>query len=178
MAPSSDTADGRVHLTRDGGWQWSEEFRAINPQKRVPALALSTGEVLIQSLAIIEYFDEVHPEPPLLPADAAARAHVRAFAQIIACDIDAKRLDTVMSLARRLKLTIIEPKMLSESVEPPPGPFDAALVDVPCSNTGVLGRRPEVRWRLKPREFEHLIRLQTRLLLAAFERVKPGGAVV
>ena len=76
-----------VHLTRNGGAQWSEEFRAINPQKRVPALALSTGEVLLQSLAIIEYLDEVHPEPPLLPSDAIARAQVRAFAQIIACDI-------------------------------------------------------------------------------------------
>jgi len=53
----------------------------------VPALGLSTGEVLIQSLAIIEYLDEVHPEPPLLPADAIARAEVRAFAQVIACDI-------------------------------------------------------------------------------------------
>ena len=50
-----------VHLTRNGGWQWSEEFRAINPQKRVPALALSTGEVLIQSLAIIEYLDDIIP---------------------------------------------------------------------------------------------------------------------
>ena len=76
-----------VHLTRNGGWQWTDEFRAINPQKRVPALALSTGQVLIQSLAIIEYLDEVHPEPPLLPADAIARAQVRAFAQVIACDI-------------------------------------------------------------------------------------------
>ncbi len=76
-----------VHLTRDGGWQWSEEFRAINPQKRVPALALSTGEVLLQSLAIIEYLDEVEPEPPLLPADPIARAQVRAVSQIIACDI-------------------------------------------------------------------------------------------
>jgi maleylpyruvate isomerase len=76
-----------VHLTRNGGWQWSEDYRAINPQKRVPALALSTGEVLIQSLAIIEYLDEVFPEPPLLPADAIERARVRAVAQIIACDI-------------------------------------------------------------------------------------------
>ena len=76
-----------VHLTRDGGRQWSEEFRAINPQKRVPALALSTGEVLLQSLAIIEYLDEVEPEPPLLPADAVERAQVRAVSQIIACDI-------------------------------------------------------------------------------------------
>ena len=76
-----------VHLTRDGGWQWSEEFRKINPQKRVPALSLPTGEVLLQSLAIIEYLDEVFPEPPLLPADAIERAQVRAVSQIIACDI-------------------------------------------------------------------------------------------
>ena len=52
------------------------------------------------------------------------------------------------------------------------------LVDVPCSNTGVLGRRPEVRWRLRPDEFEDLIRLQTRLLFTALERVRPGGVVV
>src|SRR5258708_11043184 len=76
-----------IHLTRGGGVQFSAEYRAINPQKRVPALALSTGETLIQSLAIIEYLDEVYPEPPLLPADAIERAQVRAVAQIVACDI-------------------------------------------------------------------------------------------
>jgi maleylacetoacetate isomerase len=76
-----------VHLTREGGWQFREEYRAINPQKRVPSLALSSGEVLLQSLAIIDYLDEVFPEPPLLPADAIERAQVRAVAQIIACDI-------------------------------------------------------------------------------------------
>lgn len=76
-----------VHLTRGGGEQHAPAFRAVNPQKRVPALALETGDVLLQSLAIIEYLDEVHPEPPLLPKDPVARAHVRAIAQIIACDI-------------------------------------------------------------------------------------------
>lgn len=76
-----------VHLTKDGGRQKTPEYRAINPQMRVPALALSTGDVLIQSLAIIEYLDEIYPEPPLLPADAVHRAQVRALAQIIACDI-------------------------------------------------------------------------------------------
>jgi maleylpyruvate isomerase len=54
---------------------------------RVPVLALSSGEVLTQSLAIIEYLDEIHPEPALLPADALDRAKVRAIAQMIACDI-------------------------------------------------------------------------------------------
>src|SRR5262249_5195611 len=55
--------------------------------KRVPALALDNGEVLLQSAAIIEYIDEVYPDPPLLPKDPIERARVRAVAQIIACDI-------------------------------------------------------------------------------------------
>ena len=76
-----------IHLIKDGGRQHSPEFRAVNPQMRVPALKLSSGEVLTQSLAIIEYLDEIHPEPPLLPADALERAKVRAVAQTIACDI-------------------------------------------------------------------------------------------
>ncbi len=76
-----------VHLTKDGGHQHKPDFHGINPQERVPALALSTGEVLTQSLAIIEYLDEIEPEPALLPADALARAKVRALAQIVACDI-------------------------------------------------------------------------------------------
>jgi maleylacetoacetate isomerase len=76
-----------IHLTRDGGRQHAPEFHAVNPQKRVPALALDTGEVLLQSLAIMEYLDEAHPDPPLLPKDPIERARVRAVAQIIACDI-------------------------------------------------------------------------------------------
>ena len=58
------------------------------------------------------------------------------------------------------------------------GPFDAVLVDVPCSNTGVLSRRPEARWRFQEAELEELMQLQTRLLLTAFEQVKPGGRIV
>ena len=97
---------------------------------------------------------------------------------IVACDIDADRLATVTTLAARLGLTCIETVLLADGTDAPAGPFDAALVDAPCSNTGVLGRRPEVRRRLQPNEFEHLIRLQTRLLRTALDRVKPGGAVV
>jgi maleylacetoacetate isomerase len=76
-----------VHLTKDGGQHRKPDFVAINPQMRVPALALSSGEVITQSLAIIEYLDEVYPEPQLLPADALARAKARSIAQLIACDI-------------------------------------------------------------------------------------------
>jgi maleylacetoacetate isomerase len=76
-----------VNLVKDGGHNKRPEFRAINPQMRVPALLTDGGDLLIQSLAMIEYLDETHPEPPLLPKDALARAKVRALAQLIACDI-------------------------------------------------------------------------------------------
>jgi maleylacetoacetate isomerase len=76
-----------IHLQKEGGLNKKPEFRAINPQMRVPALKLDSGDVLIQSLAIIEYLDEIHPQPPLLPPDPLARAKVRGLAQLIACDI-------------------------------------------------------------------------------------------
>jgi maleylpyruvate isomerase len=76
-----------IHLIKDGGLNRRPEFRAVNPQMRVPVLATDSGQVLIQSLAIIEYLDETHPEPPLLPKDPLSRAHVRALAELIACDI-------------------------------------------------------------------------------------------
>jgi maleylacetoacetate isomerase len=76
-----------VHLQKEGGLNRKPEYRAVNPQMRLPALELDSGDVLIQSLAIIEYLDEVHPKPPLLPRDPLERAKVRALAQVIACDI-------------------------------------------------------------------------------------------
>jgi maleylpyruvate isomerase len=76
-----------VHLVKDGGHNKRPEFRAVNPQMRIPTFVAPTGEVLIQSLAIIEYLDETHPDPPLLPKEPIARAHVRALADVIACDI-------------------------------------------------------------------------------------------
>jgi maleylacetoacetate isomerase len=76
-----------IHLQRDGGENRKATYRAVNPQMRVPALKLDNGQVITQSLAIIEYLDETHPEPPLLPRAPIERARVRALAQLIACDI-------------------------------------------------------------------------------------------
>ena len=76
-----------VHLTKGGGEQRRPEYKSINPQMRVPVLDISGGEVLTQSLAIIDYLEEIHPEPPLLPGDPVRRAKIRAVAQMIACDI-------------------------------------------------------------------------------------------
>lgn len=75
-----------VHLVRGGGEQHQPGYRALNPAGLVPALE-DDGQVFTQSLAIVEYLDETHPEPALLPGDAASRARIRAIAQAIACDI-------------------------------------------------------------------------------------------
>jgi maleylacetoacetate isomerase/maleylpyruvate isomerase len=75
-----------VHLLKDGGQQFAPAYDALNPQHLVPLLE-DDGMALAQSLAIMEYLDETHPQPPLLPGDARGRARVRALAQVIACDI-------------------------------------------------------------------------------------------
>ena len=98
---------------------------------------------------------------------------------VVAADAAADRLRLVDDGARRLGLTIIETREVSRDGDDlPTGPFDAALVDVPCSNTGVLGKRPEARWRLTSNSVAELVDVQSRLLGQALERVRPGGRVV
>ena len=68
-----------VHLLKDGGQQHTAEYKALNPQELIPTL-VHDGHLITQSLAIIEYLDEIVPEPPLLPRDALGRARVREIA--------------------------------------------------------------------------------------------------
>jgi len=68
------------------GQQREQAFRAVNPMMALPALVDGDGPALFESLAIIEYLDETHPNPPLLPKDPKGRARVRGLAQIVACD--------------------------------------------------------------------------------------------
>jgi maleylpyruvate isomerase len=75
-----------IHLRRGGGEQFGAAYKAINPQRLVPALE-DGGRILIQSLAIMEYLDERYPEPPLLPSEPADRALVRSLALIVACEV-------------------------------------------------------------------------------------------
>lgn len=100
-------------------------------------------------------------------------------ATIIACDVSESRLSRIAETIERLDLKSIEPTLIDrDGSNIPEGPYDAVLVDVPCSNTGVLARRPEARWRFKENELEELIQLQTRLLLTAFDLIRPGGRIV
>ena len=75
-----------VHLVRNGGEQNREPYRDLNPQGLVPVL-LDGDRVLRQSMAIIEYLEELYPEPPLLPANLRSRARVRALANVVTCEI-------------------------------------------------------------------------------------------
>ena len=81
------SADMRfVHLLKDGGQQHNQAYRDLNPQESVPTL-ITQGQALGQSLAIIEYLNEIVPEPPFLPVEPLARARVRQMALLVACDI-------------------------------------------------------------------------------------------
>jgi maleylacetoacetate isomerase/maleylpyruvate isomerase len=68
------------------GAQRDEAYREVNPMMALPALVDGGGPALFESLAIIEYLDETHPNPPLLPRDSRGRARVRGLAQLVACD--------------------------------------------------------------------------------------------
>lgn len=76
-----------IHLLKDGGEQNAPAYRAKNPAGLVPMLETDDGARITQSLAIIEWLEEIHPQPALLPREPLARAHVRAIALSIACDI-------------------------------------------------------------------------------------------
>jgi maleylacetoacetate isomerase len=80
------TPDEVADINLMKGQQRAAEFRAVNPMMAIPALIDGEGPALFESLAIIEYLDEVHPHPRLLPADPRGRARVRGLAQIVACD--------------------------------------------------------------------------------------------
>ncbi|MFO1183712.1 MAG: maleylacetoacetate isomerase [Bauldia sp.] len=76
-----------LHLLRDGGEQRRPVFLAVNPQGRVPTLELDDGRILAQSMAILEWLEETHPDPPLLPRDPLMRATVRRVALTIVADV-------------------------------------------------------------------------------------------
>jgi maleylacetoacetate isomerase len=174
-----------IHLTKEGGEQRRPEYRGINPQMRVPALALSDGEVITQSLAIIEYLDECFPEPGLLPADPVRRAKIRALAQAIACDVHP--LNNLVVL-QYLKRTLQQEQATIDSwyahwiasgfeaIEAmiAPGPYafgsEVTLADV-CLVPQVANAR---RYKLPLDRFPGIVAADAACQkLAAFERARP-----
>jgi maleylacetoacetate isomerase len=174
-----------VHLVKDGGHNRRPEYRAVNPQMRIPSLVAPTGEVLIQSLAIIEYLDETHPDPPLLPKDPIARAQVRALTGIVACDIHPlNNIGPLRYLKREMHLeqTAIDAwyhhwvidgfEALETLVRPGPFAFGSAvtLADV-CLVPQVYNAR---RLKVPLDKFPNIVAIDAACQkLAAFERARP-----
>lgn len=96
---------------------------------------------------------------------------------VVATDISLPRLKRVRENARRLRLHAIRP-VARDGTTPGCGVFDRVLADVPCSATGVLGRRPDARWRRQPTELATLTARQQVLIQRAYEHLRPGGVLV
>ena len=146
------------------------------------------GKVTVQDETAMHAASLVAPEPgmrvlDLCSAPGTKTTHLAEMmndaGEIVAADASAERLNRVSENVARLGLKIVRPVAIGEDGSGlPDGSFDAALVDAPCSNTGVLGKRPEARWRVRPTDLDELPPLQTRLLSLALDRVRPGGRVV
>lgn len=104
---------------------------------------------------------------------------MRGAGEIVACDVSAARLERVRENAQRMRLGLIR-TVETDARRPPDdlGPFDAALADVPCSNSGVIARRPEARFRLKPETLRSLAEMQKQVLHGAARAVRSGGRLV
>jgi 16S rRNA (cytosine967-C5)-methyltransferase len=98
--------------------------------------------------------------------------------KIIAEDISPDRLKLIRENCARLGVTCVEPVLSSSTLHPPSSLFDRILVDAPCSNTGVLRRRVDLRWRISVEEMARLQKTQSDLLRQAATRLKPGGVLV
>jgi maleylacetoacetate isomerase len=95
-----------IHLLRNGGEQHTADYKSLNPQELIPALA-HDGHLITQSMAIIEYLDEIVPQPPLLPKDAYGRARVREIAYVVGCEIHpVNNLRVGQYLMSRYKLSV------------------------------------------------------------------------
>jgi 16S rRNA (cytosine967-C5)-methyltransferase len=175
------------HATEAGAHPQALRLHDAGPIRELPGYA--EGWFSVQDESAMRIASALAPQPgetvlDLCAAPGGKTTHLaelmRNTGRIIACDVDEQRLQTVATLAQRLDLTIIETCLLrgEDGADVPPGPFDRVLVDVPCSNTGVLGKRPELRWRLRPDDLHQLVALQARLLERAIDHVRPGGVIV
>jgi len=159
-----------------------EMIRLVGPQA-VPKLpGFAEGLFAVQDLAAAGAVAALAPKPGWKVLDLCAAPGTKTMqlaeatgdkAEILATDIDAKRLEKVRQNVARLSLRSIEvvPYM------PHQGSFDAVLLDVPCSNTGVMAKRIEVRFRVSPQRLKELAQTQRELLASASKLVKPGGKI-
>jgi 16S rRNA (cytosine967-C5)-methyltransferase len=164
-----------------------QSIKLLEPASIRELPGFADGMFVVQDESAMHLASALNPKPgsrvlDLCAAPGGKTTHLAELmkneGEIIASDLDEFRLDLAVQTCERLGITIVSAQPLSAEQAPPDGPFDGVLVDVPCSNTGVLGRRAEARWRLKRDDIRRLVPQQTHLLAEACKRVKPGGTVV
>src|SRR2546423_167403 len=159
----------------------------------LPAAALESGHCYIQDPSTMVACELLEPQSgeKILDACAAPGGKTTYLAQlmqdrgtIIACDRDAQRLQILKDNTLRLGTTIVRAIRHDWTRDDVPkeiaviAPFDRVLVDAPCTNTGVIRRRIDVRWRLRPADFSRMINEQLIITRAALQLLKPGGVLV
>lgn len=165
-----------------------DSFWYDGPLRIVDLPGFLDGDCSVQDETAMAASELLAPQPgervlDLCAAPGTKTAHLGELMKneghIVAADVDHERLAKITDNAQRLGLTIIEPITIPlDATELPLAPFDAVLVDAPCSNTGVLGKRPEVRSRLRPNDLTELAAIQLRLAKMAANLLKPGGRMV
>ena len=174
----------------DLSWNTSARvYRISNASGLARRESFQAGGYYLQDPSTLLSVDLLDPQPNERVLDMCAAPggktsfiaeKMRNSGEIIACDSVADRLKLVTENCQRLGITSVKTQLLQDASFPEAnvGAFDRVLVDVPCSNTGVLRRRVDLRWRLRQREIRQLIRIQSRLIRQAAVCVRPGGRLV
>jgi 16S rRNA (cytosine967-C5)-methyltransferase len=178
---SSPGAEG-AHGPRPG----SVDVSALPPEQLESLLA--EGALTVQDPSAMLAAEALAPAPGEAVLDLCASPGTKTTqivermgdrGRVVACDRTQEKLQAVrQAVAARGLASVTVCLSDAAAAAAPPGGFDAALVDAPCSNTGVLARRVEVRWRLRPEDITQLPRIQGELLARAAGLVRPGGRLV
>jgi len=163
----------------------------VRSPKPLPSLdAFAQGECYVQDITAMSVARLLDPQPgeqvlDLCAAPGGKTSHCAELmndtGRVVACDLDEKRIEMLRANMARLGLTCVEPARCDAHDVPklmPQTTFDRVLLDAPCSNTGVLRRRVEARWRISEQEIESLSTRQAELLQTGARMVRPGGILV
>jgi 16S rRNA (cytosine967-C5)-methyltransferase len=199
QAPPIYARINRLRITRDEFMQKYPESDPIpdDPEfihfDRLPAEALDRGDFYVQdpSTAIACRLLDPKPGDKILDACAAPGGKTAYIAQlvsneafIVACDRDPKRITQLQKNLRRVRAEIAHvieqdwERDATAAAVSEHGPFDRILLDAPCSNTGVMRRRVDVRWRLTPNDFARMSQRQLSILSNVVRLLNPGGVLV
>jgi 16S rRNA (cytosine967-C5)-methyltransferase len=173
--PGCAPPTGQGIRRQEGDWTWWDD-----PQAAIQG-PVADGRCLVQDRAQGHVVDLSGARPGELVLDlcAAPGGKSLAFAdrgcRVVAADNNPRRMPRLRANLKSQATMLLQDGLHTALA---PGSFDVVLVDAPCSNSGVLGRRPEARWRYQPKTLAQLATLQRRLLLAAAELVRPDGRLI